>query len=122
MAEQFTIRQVAEQTGISLHTLRYYERIGLIESVRRADNNHRRYRQEDIVWLEFLKRLRATGMPTSDMKTFAALRREGAASLLQRRQMLEVHHKDVEAKIALLEENLEAIQSKIERLVNQENL
>lgn len=120
MAEHLTIRQVAEQTGMSLHTLRYYERIGLIEGVKRADNNHRRYAQADIVWLEFLKRLRATGMPIADMKAFAALRRQGAVSLPQRRQMLERHHDTVATQIAALQENLEAIQSKIERLTRQE--
>ena len=120
MAEPFTIRQVAEKTGLSLHTLRYYERVGLIEGVGRADNSHRRYAQEDIVWLEFLKRLRATGMPIAEMKQFAALRRQGAASLAERRQMLVSHHGQVAAQIAVLQENLEAIQNKIERLSKQE--
>ena len=120
MTEQFTIGQVAEKTDLSLHTLRYYERIGLIERVRRADSNHRRYSLEDIVWLEFLKRLRATGMPISDMKQFAALRRKGDSSLAQRRQMLVNHHRRVAAQIAVLQDNLEAIQNKIERLAKQE--
>lgn len=120
MAQTLTIREVAEQTGISVHTLRYYERIGLIEGVERADNSHRRYRPEDRVWLEFLKRLRATGMSIAEMKRFAALRREGEVSLAQRRQMLRDHHAQVVAQIAALQDNLEAIQSKIERLERQE--
>lgn len=121
MAEPLTIREVARQTGLSLHTLRYYERVGLIEGVGRASNSHRRYAHEDIVWLEFLKRLRATGMPIAEMKRFAALRRQGAPSLKQRRQMLVDHHAQVAAQITALQDNLEAIQSKIERLAKQEN-
>ena len=120
MTEQFTISEVAEQTNLSLHTLRYYERIGLIERVERADNSHRRYYQEDILWLEFLKRLRATGMPMSEMKQFAMLRRLGSISLPQRRQMLVSHHNRVEEQITMLQKNLVAIRSKIERLAKQE--
>lgn len=120
MVEPLTISEVAKQTGLSLHTLRYYERVGLIEGVARAKNSHRRYCQEDIVWLEFLKRLRATGMPIAEMKAFAALRRQGATSLSQRRQMLVDHHEQVSAQIVALQDNLEAIQTKIERLTKQE--
>lgn len=120
MVEPLTISEVAKQTGLSLHTLRYYERVGLIEGVARAKSSHRRYCQEDIVWLEFLKRLRATGMPIAEMKAFAALRRQGATSLSQRRQMLVDHHEQVSAQIVALQDNLEAIQTKIERLTKQE--
>src|SRR5689334_15886809 len=76
----FSIQQVAEQTGLSVDTLRYYERIGLIEPVRRAENGHRRYGQHDIAWLQLLIRLRETGMPLAQMSRFAQLRRQGAAT------------------------------------------
>jgi DNA-binding transcriptional MerR regulator len=116
-----TIRAVAEQTGVSPHTLRYYERIGLIEGVQRANNSHRVYCQADIVWIEFLKRLRATGMSIADMKRFASLRRQGASSLTARQDMLQAHYDHVLIQITELQENLEAIEAKIGRLAAQQD-
>ena len=111
-----SIRQVAERTGLSIHTLRYYERAGLISSVKRAANGHRRYSENDLIWLEFLKRLRATGMPTSQMKRFAELRRQGDASKAERIALLKTHYLSVENQIDELSNNLGAIREKIKRL------
>lgn len=111
-----SISQVAERTGLSIHTLRYYERAGLIIGVGRADNGHRCYAEADVVWLEFLKRLRATGMPMSQMKHFADLRRQGDASRDERAIMLEKHFAAVEKHIAGLNDNLHAICEKLRRL------
>ena len=116
MKDSFTISQVAKQTAITLHTLRYYERIGLIIDIERADNGHRQYSYKDIVWIRFLKRLRKTGMPISDMQRFANLRRQGDGSLDMRRKILETHYDDVINQIVDLEENLAAIENKIKRL------
>lgn len=114
----FSISQVAERTGLSVHTLRYYERAGLITGVDRADNGHRCYTEADVVWLEFLKRLRATGMPTSQMRRFADLRRQGDTSLGERATILEEHYAAVEKQITELNNNLQAIRSKFRRLRN----
>ena len=59
MTTSLTIAQAAEATGLSVHTLRYYERIGLLDPVERRDNRHRRYTQEDLNWIDFLKKLKA---------------------------------------------------------------
>ncbi|MEU6574672.1 MerR family transcriptional regulator [Streptomyces sp. NPDC046805] len=72
-----TIAQVAERTGLSHDTLRYYEKAGLIERVGRTAGNQRRYRAADLAWLEFLLRLRETGMSIADMQRFAQLRSQG---------------------------------------------
>ena len=63
MGTDLTIQQVAALTQLSEHTLRYYERIGLLDPVNRASSGHRRYSTGDIAWIEFLTRLRTTGMP-----------------------------------------------------------
>ena len=76
METELTIQQVATLTGLSVHTLRYYERNGLLEPVNRATNGHRRYRTEDITRIEFLTRLRTTGMPIRQMQQFARLYRD----------------------------------------------
>lgn len=116
MEAEFTIQQVAHQTGLSIDTLRYYERIGLIESVRRAPNSHRRYGQRDINWLQTLIRLRETGMPLAQMIHFAELRRLGPATVTERRLILEEHQRALEQHMQKLEQHMAALQRKIERI------
>jgi DNA-binding transcriptional MerR regulator len=94
-----TIQQVAEATGLSVHTLRYYERIGLIHPIERAHNSHRRYSQDDIGWIQFLMKLRATGMSIQDMQIYAHLQRQGDCSLPERVNMLKKLEREVEAHI-----------------------
>ena len=67
METEFSIQQVAEITGLSIDTLRYYERIGLLESVSRASSGHRRYKQKDIDWIGLVINLRETGMPLAEI-------------------------------------------------------
>ncbi len=113
-SELLTIEQVAAQTGLSAHTLRYYERIGLLDAVARATSGHRRYAAKDLAWLEFLTRLRMTGMSIRHMQEFAELRRRGDATIAERRALLEAHQQAVQARIAELQHNLEAITGKIQ--------
>jgi DNA-binding transcriptional MerR regulator len=108
-----TIQQVAQQTGLSAHTLRYYERNGLLEPVSRASSGHRRYSAEDITRIEFLTRLRATGMPIRQMQALTRLFRERPQAFSERRSILEAHEQQVQAHIAELTRNLEVIQWKI---------
>ncbi len=112
--ERLTIQQVAEQTGLSVHTLRYYERIGLIHPIARADNSHRRYSLDDVGWIDFLMKLRATGMTIQQMQSYAELQRQGDATLPQRLEMLQEHRCLVEEQIAILQEHLKLIYYKIE--------
>jgi DNA-binding transcriptional MerR regulator len=111
--QTLTIQQVAEATGLSGHTLRYYERIGLIHPIDRADNTHRRYSEEDIGWIQFLMKLRATGMPIHDMQRYAELQRQGEATLPQRVEMLKTLKSEVEARLSELHDNLNLISYKI---------
>jgi DNA-binding transcriptional MerR regulator len=111
---EFTIQQVAELTGLSEHTLRYYERIGLLTTVNRAANGHRRYSEESIRQIEFLNKLRSTGMPIRDMQRYAELRRQGSTSISARYAMLKTHHTAVLEQLRVLEENLKVIEYKVE--------
>jgi DNA-binding transcriptional MerR regulator len=104
MEMSITIQSMAARCGLTVHTLRYYERIGLIRPVHRAENGHRRYSAEDEAWIGFLNRLRATGMPIRQMQRYAELRMQGDASVSARRQILEEHRRDIEAKIESLRE------------------
>jgi DNA-binding transcriptional MerR regulator len=107
-----TIGEAAQRTGLSVDTLRYYERAGLIDPVRRAPNG-RRYDEIDLLWLAFLRRLRATGMPIAQMRRFARLRYAGDATTGERRELLEEHASIVRDRIAELSESLEIVERKI---------
>jgi DNA-binding transcriptional MerR regulator len=111
---KFTIQQAAALLSLSEHTLRYYERVGLIHPIPRADNTHRRYTQEDIGWIEFLMKLRATGMSIQKMQVYAQLQREGDATLQQRVQMLKELRNEVEARLQVLKDHLGLIRYKID--------
>ena len=108
-----TISEVSNATGMSPDTLRYYERIGLMEPVERADSGHRRYSMESIGWLEFLRRLRSTGMPIADMKRMVDLMREGDATIPDRLALLEQHRDSIERQIADLQRTLDEVNAKI---------
>ncbi len=99
--------------GLSPHTLRYYEKIGLLLHVARKANGHRDYTEKDLAWIEFLKRLKETGMPIAEIKRFARLRSEGDRTLHERQQMLESHRQNVLAELERIHTNLTKISSKI---------
>ncbi|CAN5237781.1 hypothetical protein BH24ACT16_BH24ACT16_05970 [soil metagenome] len=108
-----TIKEAAALSGLSGHTLRYYEREGLVHPIDRARSGHRRYSERDVAWIEFLRRLRATGMPIREMKRFADLRRVGAETVPARRALLDRHRIEVRRRIAELEKDLIAIDEKV---------
>ena len=108
-----TITEVAKRTGLTAYTLRYYERIGLISSVARATGGQRRYAASDMDWLDFLLRLRETGMPIQRMLAFARLRSEGNATAGARREMLETHRAAVLAQVRALQQSEKVLRAKI---------
>ena len=100
----YTIRNMAERCGMTAHTLRYYERVGLIQPVGRARNGHRRYSDADEAWLNFLHCMRATSMPIREMQRYAELREKGDATSLERRKILEDHQAGIAAQIVELQQ------------------
>ncbi len=121
MDTELTVQQVAQITGVSEHTLRYYERIGLILPVDRAGNGHRRYTQEDIEWITFVRRLRSAGMPIATVQHYVGLQRQGGATLSQRLELLKAHRDAVRQQIQKLSEHLDLIERKIEYYTGLEN-
>ena len=95
---------MAERCGMTAHTLRYYERVGLIQPVGRARNGHRRYSEADEAWLNFLHCMRATNMSIREMQRYAQLRERGDATSLQRRKLLEDHQAGIAAQIGALQQ------------------
>jgi DNA-binding transcriptional MerR regulator len=72
-SDELTISEVAGRTGLTRHTLRYYERDGLMLGVGRAGSGHRRYSERDLGWIELITKLRATGMPIGEVRRYAEL-------------------------------------------------
>lgn len=114
MTREFTIKQVAQATGLSIHALRYYEKVGLLAPIQRASNGHRRYSAEDITWLEFLVRLRETGMSIQKVLAFADLVRQRPNEVGERRILLEEHRDRVKKNLEELTHHLQVIEMKIE--------
>ncbi len=108
------IKSISKHTGLSAHTLRYYERIGLIVGVDRDSKGHRDYSEKDIIWIEFIKRLKATRMPLDEIRKFATLRRQGQHTIVERLKLLENHHRRVEAQMQNLLDNQQKIKEKID--------
>jgi DNA-binding transcriptional MerR regulator len=107
-----TIAEMAERTGVSAHTLRYYERIGLL-SVARDAAGYRVYTAGDYARVVFLNRLRMTGMSIRDLQGYIALVAEGEVSVPERLQMMLAHREAVRAQIQELTFALETIEFKI---------
>jgi DNA-binding transcriptional MerR regulator len=111
--KQMKIQEVAAQTGLGIHALRYYEQIGLVTPITRQGNGHRSYSQEDVYRLNFITRLRSAGMPIAEIKRYNDLAAEGEATVLERMQILEAHKAMVEQKIEELRGHLGLISGKI---------
>ncbi|MBP2339186.1 MerR family transcriptional regulator [Saccharothrix coeruleofusca] len=109
----FSIAQAAEHSGLSIDTLRYYERIGLVDPPARDAGGRRSYTEEDLSWLVFLTRLRTTGMPIRMMREFAQLRRLGSPTAGRRKQILLEHRASVRERIAELQSCLDVLEYKI---------
>jgi DNA-binding transcriptional MerR regulator len=110
-----TIAEAAARTGVSVHTLRYYERAGLVVSpIDRTTGGRRRYQQLDLDWINVCTRLRATGMPIKTIRRYAELVAAGHGNEEERLALMEAHRAEVLAKLEELEVNLKLIDHKID--------
>ncbi len=111
--DNYTISEVVAFTGLTAHTLRWYERIGLMPHIGRSHTGQRRYSNRDLDWLDLVGKLRLTGMPVADMVRYAELVREGDHTYGERRELLESTRRDVLARIAELQDTLAVLDRKI---------
>jgi DNA-binding transcriptional MerR regulator len=110
-----SIAEAARRTGVSAHTLRYYERAGLVVTpVDRTAGGMRRYCQLDLDWIVICTKLRATGMPVKTIRRYAELITEGPGNEQERVELMEAHRADVTARLAEIQDSLKTIDHKIE--------
>jgi DNA-binding transcriptional MerR regulator len=113
VATEMTIAEAARAAGVTTHTLRYYERAGLLTPIERNGSGHRRFTPEDVEWVVVVTKLRATGMPIRRIRDYAALVVEGDGNEDARLGILEAHRQDVLERLSEIERNLELIDYKI---------
>ncbi|MFI9610598.1 MerR family transcriptional regulator [Streptomyces sp. NPDC052023] len=111
--DRYTISEVVAFTGLSAHTLRWYERIGLMSHIDRSHTGQRRYTNRDLDWLDLVGKLRLTGMPVADMVRYAELVRAGDGTYEERRELLETTRRDVLERISELQDTLAVLDRKI---------
>lgn len=107
------IGNFARQSGLSTHTLRYYERIGLMPYADRDESGQRNYDESILTWIQFIGRLKATDMPIREMLRYAELVEQGEQTFSQRREMLENHRAKVKDRLAELNACLRVLDKKI---------
>jgi DNA-binding transcriptional MerR regulator len=114
MPQQLHIGDIASRTGRSVHTIRWYERQGLIPGVSRDGGGRRVYSDYHVGWLDLMERLRSTGMPIKAMREYTALTQQGTAALPERHALLRAHQASVQQNITRWSDALALIDAKIE--------
>ncbi|MEK3719284.1 MerR family transcriptional regulator [Paenibacillus sp. FSL H8-0034] len=111
----YSTQQTTELTGLSKDTLRYYEKIGILQRIGRDTNNYRMYSKEDVDWLILVKYLRGIGIGTTE---FIGAQ---STSLRKRREYLKNYQIKVEKEIEELQRIKEIVSGKIKFLKTREN-
>lgn len=107
------ISELAMRAGISAHTIRYYERIGLMPPAARDGATHRQYDERALTWIEFVGRLKTTGMPIRQMLRYAELRAAGPSTEAERKALLAEHREVVRRHVDDLIACLDVLDAKI---------
>jgi DNA-binding transcriptional MerR regulator len=109
-----TIKDAADQTGLTVHTIRYYETEGLLAYLPRDPQGRRTFHDTDLDWLGYLNCLRLTGMPIAVMRKIAHLQSQGDSTIPERRRILETYRQDLVLKLDQIHSALNRLDHKIE--------
>ena len=110
---EYSISEFSRLTNLGIHTLRYYEHENLI-TPKRNSSNRRCYSDKDLAWIEFIKRLKDTGMPIKEIQRYAELRAKGDLTLNERMEMLTLHRESLNEQIKVLQEHMSKLDDKID--------
>lgn len=107
------VTEFSKRVGLSPHTVRYYDKIGLLDDIHRLPNGHRYFSMKDVTWIEFVQRLKDTGMPLEKILEYAILRKNGAETLLARQELLLEHSRNIRKHITEQQQHLKKVNEKI---------
>ncbi|MGL4875873.1 MAG: MerR family transcriptional regulator [Clostridium sp.] len=110
----YSIGEFSKLSHINIYTLRYYEQKNLISPDRNLSNGRRLYSEKDILWINFIKRLKDTKMPIKDIQTYSYLRSLGDSTLNERMNLLEDHRTNLQFEIDTLLHHLKKLDDKID--------
>ncbi|MGI6199218.1 MAG: MerR family transcriptional regulator [Christensenellales bacterium] len=110
----YTIKQVSERTGLSIYTLRYYDKEGLLPLVHRSQSGIRQFSERDLAWLGLICCLKDSGMSIAHIKQFMQLCLRGSSTCQQRKQMLLAHREEILSQMRRLQESLDTVNYKID--------
>lgn len=111
---ELTIGEAAEKLHLSIHTLRYYEKEGLLFPVKRAENGQRLYTLDDIQWIYMIRCLRDTGMSIQNIKQYISLFKQGSKTIPERKEFLEQYKQHIDRQIQVFQMTRLLLEKKIE--------
>lgn len=109
------ISEAASKCGLSIHTIRFYEKTGLLPPIRRGTDGNRRFSAENLEWLTLLSSLRDTGMPMKQMQHFAALYEKGDETIFERKHILLEHSVHLQRQRETLDHCAKILSYKLQR-------
>lgn len=107
------IKEFTKKTGISAHTLRYYEKIGLMPNIKRDARGYRFYQQRDVIWVDFIQKLKITGMSLKDIHKYFNLLQQGDKTISARKKLLENHCFKVKDELDALQKSFKKIKCRV---------
>lgn len=107
------VMEFSKRVCISPHTIRYYDKAGLLDDIKRLPSGHRYFQEKDVAWFEFIQRLKATGMPIREIREYAQLRSKGKETLALRQAILVKHSAKLTQTIQTQQQHLEKLSDKI---------
>ncbi|MEE6207763.1 MAG: MerR family transcriptional regulator [Alphaproteobacteria bacterium] len=110
----YSIGEVAKLMGLTTHTLRFYDKEGLLPNVRKNSAGLRRFTEEDINWLLILDCLKSTGLPLKEIRYYIELAQQGSKTLSERREMFIRQKERIKQQMEVLKHNMEKINFKIQ--------
>lgn len=110
----YTISKVSSITGVTAHTLRYYEKEGVLPPIERDGSGRRDYSEENLIWLDIVTCLKKTDMPVSDIKEIVRLSIIGDETIPKRKEILLTHRKKMVEELEKVKETIEKIDQKLE--------
>ncbi|WP_088809788.1 MULTISPECIES: MerR family transcriptional regulator [Listeria] len=110
----YTIKEVSEMFNLSIYTIRYYDKQGLLPFVSKNKSGYREFTESDLQFIHTICCLKATGMSIKDIRTYISYCMVGTESIASRKKLLSDHRDKVLEEIALLQQNLKGVEQKLD--------